>query len=76
MNEQADFLYGKASRTLIIITVVVMLIIVAGIVLLPFYAGLPPDAEGEAETDEGQPAGPIPPPTGPPADVPSPPSPP
>ena len=72
MNEQAAFLYGRASRTLIIITVLVMLVIVTGIVLLPFYAGLAPDAEVESDTSDGQGAGPISPPAHVPADVPPP----
>jgi len=73
MNEQAEFLYGRASRTLIIITVLVMLVIVTGIVLLPFYAGLPPDAEVESDASGSEGLGPIPPPAGIPADVPPPP---
>ena len=72
MNEQAEFLYGRASRTLIIITVLVMLVIVTGIVLLPFYAGLAPDAEVESDTSDGRAAGPIPRPAEIPADVPPP----
>ncbi len=72
MNEQAEFLYGRASRTLIIITVLVLLVIVTGIVLLPFYAGLPPDAGGESDTSDGRAVGPIPPPPEMPGDVPPP----
>ncbi len=47
MNEQATFLYGRASRLVVIITAVVLLLIVIGIAALPYYAGFAPDIQAE-----------------------------
>jgi hypothetical protein len=46
--EQQSWQYGKVSRAVMVLTVVVMLVLVAAIVLLPFYEV----QVGGTETDE------------------------